>query len=394
MNARAAAEEIFRAGVARVRPERLMGPALGGLDLSRVDRIFVIGAGKATGAMAAETEKILGDKITAGHIVVKYGHGCHLQRIRLTEAGHPTPDANGLAGADAVLRLARRAGEHDLTLCLLSGGGSALLSDGPLEEIIPLNLALVQSGAAITEINTVRKHLSRLKGGQLARAAQPSRVVSLILSDVIGDPLDVIASGPTAPDPSTRQDALDVLRKYGLQTNLPFAETPKPGDPIFQRVENRVIGNNQMALEACRFKAAELGWNPRIVTASLEGDVANAAQEILDAALGAPKRSCLLFGGEPTVKVTGPGRGGRSQRLALLAADRLRNHPGITLLAAGTDGTDGPTDAAGAVVDSNTRPTARDLRGFDSYDFFQRAGGHIITGPTLTNVMDLIVVLT
>ena len=421
MNARRAAEEIFRAGVAAVAPDRLVRLALDRLRLRLApeSNLYVIGAGKSSAIMAKEVEAEFGERITAGWVVVKYGHACPLERIKITEAGHPTPDANGFAGAAEVLQLAQRAGERDLVLCLLSGGGSALLADCPEgsspEDVAQMNRLLVRSGADISEINAVRKHLSEIKGGQLARAAQPARVLSLILSDVIGDPLDVIASGPTVPDASTFNDALAVIEKYGLQEEAPQsllrrlregaagwrAETPKPGDALFENVQNGIIGNNVIALEACRKKAASLGFSAQVVTASLSGDSAAAVRQILEAAWRASASTCLIFGGETTLQVTGAGQGGRNQHLALAAAIQLADKPGITFLAAGTDGTDGPTDAAGAVVDSATTPSARGggidpvhcLKTFDSHPFFRRAGGHIITGPTLTNVMDIVIVL-
>jgi glycerate-2-kinase len=279
-----------------------------------------------------------------------------------------------------------------------------------------LHRLLVRSGAGIAEINCVRKHLSQIKGGQLARAARRGRVMSLILSDVIGDAPDVIASGPTAPDTSTFSDALAVVERHGLGQQLPPAllqylregaagshpETPKPGDAIFANVSNRVIGNNQTALEACQKKAMELGFESRIVTNTLSGDAGLAAKRVLEEAHSGSSRTCLLFGGETTVKVTGDGLGGRCQHLALAAALELAQGTGITLLAAGTDGSDGPTDAAGAVVDCGTRAEARKvgldaaefLGRFDSYHFFKQTGGHVKSGPTRTNVMDIVIVLT
>jgi glycerate 2-kinase len=421
VNPRDATREIFLAGLAGVRPDRLIRRHLASLEIDSASTasLCVVGAGKAAGIMAQEVEALLGGRITAGHVVVKYRHACPLRHIQLTEAGHPTPDANSFRGAAEVLGLAEQAGERDVVLCLLSGGASALLSDCPAgippNEIVKLNELLVRCGADIAEMNAVRKHLSQIKGGQLARAAHPARVASLILSDVIGDPLDVIASGPTAPDTSTFQDAWAVLEKFNLDAEVGAAvrqhikdgmagrhpETPKPGDAVFQRVTNRIIGNIRTALEACQQKATELGFDTRIVDDALHGDAAAAAASVLKTVEVASCNTCLLFGGETTVKVAGSGTGGRNQHLALAAALQLESRPGITLLAAGTDGTDGPTDAAGAVVDSQTVPAARArgidaehcLRNFDSHRFFQQAGGQILTGPTLTNVMDVVIVL-
>jgi hydroxypyruvate reductase/glycerate 2-kinase len=287
--------------------------------------------------------------------------------------------------------------------------------------MISLNNLLINSGAGIKEINAVRKHLSAVKGGQLARAVSPGTLISLILSDVAGDPLDVIASGPTAPDLSTFKQAIDVLEKYSLSQfvsgeilkylhegemgNRP--ETPKPGDPLFEKTHNILIGNINLALEAAKRKALEFNLNPIIINDQLEGDVSLVAEYILQTSLkfkenkNEIKPGCLLFGGETTVKMTGKGLGGRNQHLALLSAILLKNRPGIIILSAGTDGTDGPTEAAGAVVDSDTVPDAlsknispeKYLNEFDSYHFFRKAGGHIITGPTMTNVMDMVVVI-
>ncbi|MEI8224764.1 MAG: glycerate kinase [Bacteroidota bacterium] len=436
MNRRTIAEQIFLAGVESVLPENLITKEMALKDnclvighlnfsLELIDNIYVIGAGKASAMMAVEAEKILGSRITEGHIVVKYGHSSKLKYIRVTEAGHPVPDSNGFKATRAIMEIAGMAKRNDLVVCLLSGGGSALLPDFPEgsspEEMIKLNDLLINSGACIKEINAVRKHLSLVKGGQLARAVCPATLVSLILSDVPGDPLDVIASGPTAPDPTTYQQAMDVLDKYDLTASVPVGilkylkegaagkrpETPKPGDHVFEKTYNHLIGTNRLALEAAKQKASEFNINPVIIDDHLQGDTSSVAEYIVETSLkfkidkNEMKPVCLLFGGETTVKMTGRGLGGRNQHLALLCAILLQNHPGITILSAGTDGTDGPTDAAGAVVDSDTVTgalsknidPAKYLRDFDSYHFFKKAGGQIITGPTMTNVMDIIVVI-
>jgi glycerate 2-kinase len=430
------AEEIFIAGVERVIPDKLItgelsltGSSLviGQLDFSleTINNIFVIGAGKASALMAYEVEKVIGDRITAGHVVVKYGHSCKLNYINISEAGHPEPDSNGFRASVEILGIAERAKGNDLVICLLSGGGSALLPDYPEgsspEEIKKTNTLLVNSGASIKEINAVRKHISRIKGGQLARRVYPATLVSLILSDVPGDPLDVIASGPTSPDPTTYQQALDVLENFDLVFKTPEGllkhlrdgaagdnpETPKEGDMIFNSTHNLLMGTNRMALEASKLKALDYNINALIVDDQLQGDTTSVAEYIVETSLkfqedkNEVKPVCLLFGGETTVKMTGKGLGGRNQHLALLCALLLENHQGITILSAGTDGTDGPTTAAGAVVDSDTIIFARSkkmdpekyVREFDSYHFFRKAGGHIITGPTRTNVMDILVVL-
>jgi glycerate 2-kinase len=436
MDNRTIAEQIFLAGVERVLPDRLISMAMYlqnnrlsindfSLNLDLVENIYVIGAGKASALMAAEVESILGDRIAEGHIVVKHGHSCKLKKIKVTEAGHPVPDANGFSATRSILKIAGKATKNDLVICLLSGGGSALLADFPEgsspEEIMIVNNLLVNCGASIGEINTVRKHLSTVKGGQLAKAVYPGIIVSLILSDVIGDRLDVIASGPTVPDPTTFQMAIEVLNKYNITEAVPKGiidylrdggngkrpDTPTMTDPVFEKTWNILIGNNRLALEAARKKATTLNINSEIISDHIDGDISDVSEYIVSAALkfksdnSVSKPLCLLYGGEPTVKVYGKGTGGRNQHLALYCASLLRGHKGITILSAGTDGNDGPTAAAGSVVDCNTLNNALSrgimadeyLREFDSFNFFRKAGGHIITGATMTNVMDIIVVL-
>jgi glycerate 2-kinase len=436
MNNRIIAEQIFLSGVESVVPSHLIPDVLhleGNIlhikhlqfPLKNINCIYVIGAGKASAAMAFEVEKILGSLITDGHIVVKYGHSCKLKQIKVTEAAHPVPDSNGFKATDSILKIARKTKADDLVLCLLSGGGSALLADFPSgsspAEITNLNDLLVKSGACIQEINAVRKHLSMVKGGQLARAVFPATLVSLILSDVAGDQLDVIASGPTTPDPTTFKQALEVIAKFNLMSEVPSGilkylkdgeaglnpETPKFSDTVFERIDNLLIGTNRLALEAAKQKALEHNINALIIDDQLQGDTSSIADYIVETAQEFKKNEdevkpvCLLFGGETTVKMTGKGKGGRNQHLALQIALLLKNLPGITVLSAGTDGNDGPTGAAGAVVDSDTVTNAESddidpvkfLNDFDSYHFFKKAGGHIITGPTMTNVMDIIVVI-
>ncbi len=426
------AEQIFQAAVESVLPDKLIQQKVSirnstlvisplEFSLATIQNTFVIGAGKASALMTREIENILDDRISGGHVVTKYGHACELKHITITEAGHPTPDENGYSATQKILDIAHHAKENDLIICLISGGGSALLTDFPegssLKDIILTNDLLLKSGADIKEMNAVRKHLSKVKGGQLAKAAFPATVVSLILSDVLGDPIDTIASGPTAPDNSTFEDAWQVLDKYNLLSVIPESiknyltksepETPKAGDPVFSKTNNIIIGNNKLALEAASRKANALGINSFIITLELQGDTALAANQIVNTALrfqkddSVRKPCCLLFGGETTLQVTGNGIGGRNQHLALSAALLLKNQKGITLVSAGTDGTDGPTTAAGAIVDAATVVKAiaseidpeRYLTDFDSFHFFEKAGGHVITGPTMTNVMDLVVVI-
>jgi len=436
MQNRQAAEKIFMAGVRSVLPEKLItrilrleGQVLKAGDyeitLEGIRDIYVIGAGKASAAMGHYVETVLGDRISGGHIVVKYDHSCKLGRIEVSEAGHPVPDENGFRASVRIREIAEKAGENDLVICLLSGGGSSLMADIPdgllPEELYIINNLLIRSGASINEINCVRKHLSNLKGGQLARIVWPARLLTLIISDVIGDPPEVIASGPTVPDPSTFRDALRVIEDFELKPDLTTGlikylsdgaeglhpETPKPGDPVFDGTINILAGTILTALQAASVEAGRLGYRPFIIDNALAGDVEIVSESLIAAALSfrdnidIEKPVCLLYGGETTIKVTGRGVGGRNQHLALSTAMRLMNVPGITFLAAGTDGTDGSSDAAGAVVDSLTVPDSLAmnldpesfLSGFDSYNYFRLAGGQIVTGPTYTNVMDLVVIL-
>jgi glycerate 2-kinase len=436
MDNRIKAERIYVSGVRSVMPEKLISRnmsvegsvlKIGDLNFSLEDirKIYVIGAGKASAAMGHYVENILGNRITEGHIVVKYKYSCKLRKIKVTEAGHPIPDLSGIRATKDILRIARQATENDLVICLISGGGSALMADLPEgclpEELIIVNNLLIRSGASINEINTVRKHLSEVKGGQLVRAIWPAASVSLILSDVIGNPLDVIASGPTVPDSTTFGEALKILSDYQLTNYITASvlnylkegesgirpETPKPGDPLFTKTFNILAGTNLIALEAAKETAIDLDYNTFIIESEMWGDVGYLGQCIVDTALTyknnneIKKPVCLLYGGEPTIKVSGEGLGGRNQHLALSAAIKLQNKPGITILSAGTDGTDGPTKAAGAVVDSDTVPLALSINAdpekylseFDSFNFFRVTGGQIITGPTFTNVMDLVVVI-
>jgi len=386
-------------------------------------RLFVVGFGKAACPIAKATEDSFGDLIETGSVITKYGHCSNylLKHVRVYEAGHPVPDKNGLDGTEEIVRLLRDAGDDTLVVCLISGGGSALLVSPPegisLAEKQEITVLLLRSGADIHELNTVRKHISRVKGGRLAEIAYPAHVISLIISDVIGDRLDVIASGPTSADHSTYADALSVLEKYRLMDVCPESifthlsrgakgllhETPKEGDVIFERVENTIIGNNQMAIEAAKKKAEEMGFHAEILSTAVSGEARNVGKRLAREAMeirkarSAGRPICLISGGETTVTVHGNGRGGRNMELALAFAIEVEGIDGITLLSAGTDGTDGPTDAAGAIVDGQTTRKARNLgldpetylRHNDSYTFFKRIGELFITGPTGTNVMDV-----
>lgn len=430
---RAAGLAIFRAALEAGDVTRLLSAAVRlegsrlvvagrAFDLERVRRLLVVGAGKASGAMAQTLERLLGERIADGLVVVKEGALYPTRRIRQVEASHPIPDERGLRAAEGIVELARSAGPEDLVLCLISGGGSALtplpVAGVGLEEKRRVTRLLLEAGATINELNAVRKHLSRIKGGQLARAAAPAPVVSLLLSDVIGDPLDVIASGPTAPDDSTYAGALEILGRFGLLEDVPASvrrhletgargeipETPKAGDPLFARVLNVVIGNNSLVVERAVEEAQRQGLTPLLLTRSLQGEArevgrafASFVKEVVGSGRPIPPPACLIAGGETTVTVRGDGRGGRCQELCLAAALELQDLPGILVLAAGTDGTDGPTDAAGALADGQTVARARalglDPRGAlqanDSYAFFQTLGDLIVTGATRTNLMDL-----
>ena len=428
---------IFRAGLAAVDPAAavrahvsLAGDRLrigdAAYDLSQVRNVVVVGNGKASAHMAGAIEDVLGDRVTGGWVNVKAGHGLDLDRIHVHEAGHPVPDEAGVSGALKIMEMVRAAGADDLVLCCISGGGSALLplpAEGlTLDAKQAVTRELLGCGATINELNAVRKHLSGIKGGQLARAAAPAGTASLVLSDVIGDPLDTIASGPTAPDPTTFADALAVIERYDLLGRAPRSvidhlrkgvagdvqETPKPGDPLFDGVRNVLVGNNRAAIAACRREAESLGYRPVVLTSTLQGEASQAAgmlaaagEEALAAGQAAAASACLICGGETTVTIRGTGKGGRNQEFALAAAVALDGKPGLTLLAAGTDGTDGPTDAAGAFADGDTcrraealgLHAAEFLANNDSYHFFDPLGDLLKTGPTGTNVMDLYLLL-
>ncbi len=395
-------------------------------DLSTYRNIYVVGAGKAAAKMTRAVEEFLGERISTGIVIVKYGHSLPVTRVAMVEAAHPLPDRAGVEGTRRIVDLLEKAREDDLVFLLISGGGSALLTlpaDGlTLEDKQRTTQALLNCGATIQEINAVRKHLSKIKGGRLARLASPATMVSLILSDVIGDELESIASGPTVPDKTTFSDCVGIIQRYGLQNIIPVtvrellehgakgavAETPKAADPAFHKARNVVVGSNRLALEAAKQKAEALDYNSVLLSSFIDGEArviaavhAAIAKEIL--ATGNPVRrpACILSGGETTVTVRGTGLGGRNQEFALAAAIAIDGLEEVAVLSAGTDGTDGPTDAAGAIVDGATLERARArginaddcLRRNDSYHFLEAVGDLLITGPTLTNVMDLRVVL-
>lgn len=434
---REAAREIIDAAIDAVRPEECIRRVFQSedqvlrvgdvrLDLGEVERMYVVGFGKASARMARAVEEILGPRITKGVVITADGYKVPTEKIRVYEAGHPLPDRRGLSAASELLSLAAEAGERDLVIVLISGGGSALLpapAEGiSLEDLIVTNELLLRSGAVIQEINTVRKHLSRAKGGQLARLAQPARVVALILSDVVGDPLDSIASGPTVPDPTTFADAVGVLCCYGIWDQVPesvrvhlergaageIPETPKPGDPCFARVLNLIVGSGRHAAEAALKKGEELGFRGLILTTTLEGEarevgrvVAAMARELRRYERPISPPALLVLAGETTVTVKGRGKGGRNQELALSAALGIEGLRDVVVASVGTDGRDGPTDAAGGIVDGNTaariRAAGLDPRALlldnDSYRALAASGDLLVTGPTGTNVADLVLVL-
>ncbi len=432
-NARPIAWEVMRAALAAVDPaeavRRIMrrdGETLivagHHYDLRDYQRIIVVGAGKASAPMARAVEEILGLRVTTGHVNVKHGHLDHTQRIALHEAAHPVPDQSGIDGTARIVALLEGAGDTDLVICLISGGGSALMllpEDGiTLADYRALTDALLRSGADITRINTIRKHVERVKGGRLAQLAAPAEILALVLSDVVGNPLDFIASGPTVPDTTTFADALQVLTDFDLVGKVPapveerlragaagdLPETPKPGDPIFRKTRTVVIGSNEIAAAAAIARATELGFETLHLTSFLEGEAREAARFVVAiareiAGRGRPLAppAMVLCGGETTVTVRGQGRGGRNQELALAAGLAMRSVPCTLIAALATDGSDGPTDAAGGFADAGSvarllaagiEPRSS-LAANDSYEALARAGDLIVTGPTNTNVNDL-----
>ncbi|MGH1363906.1 MAG: glycerate kinase type-2 family protein [Calditrichia bacterium] len=429
---------ILKAGINAVRPNRLISDLVSldenvlqikeqTFNLSGYKRILVVGAGKASAHMAEALEEQLGDRIDDGLVITKYDHSATCKTIRLREAGHPVPDKNGIEATRELLELVESAEADDLVICLLSGGGSALLEFLPvsisLEDLQNITSALLGCGADIEELNTVRKHLSRVKGGQLLRAIDPATCITLIISDVIGDALESIASGPTAADTTTFEDTWNVIQKYNLVDKLPPAivkhfgsgrssqipDTIKPGDPLLKRTHNIILGNNMLALDAAEKIAAQAGYKTLVLTGRLQGEARVTAKQVADNVRESLKGdgvvarpACLMFGGETTVTLRGDGKGGRNQEFALSAMLALEDvSESFVLLSCGTDGTDGPTDAAGAIISPYswhlTRMANLDPRNYlsnnDAYTFFQQINGLIRTGPTGTNVMDIGIVL-
>ncbi len=406
---------IIRYGINSVTPSSLFGNKAGMiedrfyidnqiLELSRYNNIFLTGAGKAAAYMAEGIEKLLGERITGGIVAVKYGHTANLKYVRQIEAGHPLPDSNSFAAGEKIFALLNKAGKNDLVIFLLSGGGSALM-EKLLDYISPVQFQditdqLLRSGANIAEINTVRMSLSMLKGGQLANITHPADAVILIISDVPGDDPAIIASGPFYQNNAKTGSAADILGKYkiGYPSGL-----KKPNPPVLKKKYPHIIlGGNDDALEAAKEKAKSIGYYTKIFSGGLTGELNLIADKICNEIVSEKRRNhnrpvALLWGGEPTVKVTGKGTGGRNTHLALTILARLKDSLDYTFISSGTDGTDGPTDAAGAIVSSELwRKIAESgpdpvkyLHAFDSYNFFKKTGSLIITGPTGTNVMDI-----
>ena len=408
----------------------LIGDAV--YDLAAYRYVYIVGFGKAATPMAEAALQILDGRVHAGVVVTKYGHGskknAFVKPIIVLEAGHPVPDEAGRAAAQKIIDLLQHAEENDLVICLISGGGSALLTlpaEGvSLTDLQDMTNVLLRCGASIHELNTIRKHLSQVKGGQLARWAAPATIVSLVVSDVVGSALDIIASGPTVPDNTSWADAWAVVERHALIDVLPervearlqgglrgyLPDTPKPGDVIFERTQTLIVADNALAAEVARQKAVELGFNSAILTTYLEGEAREVAKVVV--ALGremiASDRpvlspACLILGGETTVTIRGSGMGGRNQELALAAAlilKRLSEGDRLIIVSLATDGTDGPTDSAGAIVDSTTvergsrltLTASKHLANNDSYPYLQAVGDLLLTGPTCTNVNDLVFV--
>lgn len=429
--------EIFDCGVLAVDPgegikryvslnNNILAVGEKSYDLREIKDIYVVGAGKGAASMGKALEDILGDRIKDGVINVKYGYTADLKRIRLNEAGHPIPDEKGMKGAREIIDLLKKTGEDDLVICLITGGASALLplpAEGiSLKDKQLITDLLLRCGASIREINSIRKHISGIKGGNMARAAYPSRLITLILSDVIGDIIDIIGSGPTVHDNSTYSDCMEIFKNYDLTEDIPASiirqmerginreieETPSADDPIFSWYQNIIIGGNILTLKASLEKANSLGYNALILSSFIEGETADVAKvhaaiakEIISSGSPLSPPACVISGGETTVTIHGEGKGGRNQEFVLAAAIEIDGLNNVVILSGGTDGTDGPTDAAGAIADGSTAGKAKKmgldpynyLRNNDSYHFFQKTKDLLITGPTNTNVMDLRVVL-
>lgn len=394
-------------------------------DLDSFENIYVVGAGKATAPMAKAVENMIKRKIE-GLVIVKYGYTEKLENISLIEAAHPVPDENGLIGAEKIAEILENATEHDLVISLISGGGSALMPLPPqkitLQDKQKTTDVLLKCGATIHEMNAIRKHLSLLKGGGAARLAYPAEVINIMISDVVGDDMDVIASGPFVPDSSTFAGALAIVDKYELQKDIPgsvieylkegvdgkVAETPKATDLCFSKMKNIIAASNIISLQAAARKAVELGYNTTILSSMIEGEAEDVAlvhsaiaKEVLLTENPLKKPACILSGGEVTVTIKGKGLGGRNMEFAMHSIKQVAGFKNVLLASIGTDGGDGPTDAAGAYVTDNSYALCREksidiekyIEENDSYHLFEKSGHLIKTGPTNTNVMDIRIVL-
>jgi len=431
------AKTIFDAGIQAVNPNNCIKKHLKLADgilqagktnynLKEIKKLYLIGIGKASAVMAQQAEAILGRHIHDGMVITKYQHGVPLKYCQMMEAGHPVPDAEGIGATKALLELVSKADHKDLILCMISGGASALtpapakgISLADKQETTRL---LLDCGATIHEINTIRKHLSKIKAGQLCRHTNGARIISLILSDVIGDDLDIIGSGLSTPDTGSFDDCMNILKRHSIWNKIPkpvynrinagiagkVQETPKPGSPEFAIADNLIIGSLSDALYAAQREAKRQGFTPLVLSSRIQGEAREVAKVLCSIAKevsfsGSPisPPACLLSGGETTVTIKGQGKGGRNTELALAAGIELSGDSSTLLLSAGTDGTDGPTDAAGAFVDGSTIARAnfiglsasKHLADNNSYPFFQLLGDLLITGPTHTNVMDLQILL-
>jgi hydroxypyruvate reductase len=423
------AETILRLAIEAVEPARLVRDALAARESQRPlrGRIQLIGFGKAAAAMARGAVGALGDRIDGGVLIVPAGEESQAPGgLEVFGGGHPLPDQGGVAGSRAIRQLVQEASEEDLLICLASGGGSSLLSvppDGiPMEDLQQVTRLLLGTGATIGEINCVRKHLDELKGGRLAKEVAPARVLTLVLSDVPGDSLDIIASGPLVPDPTSVGEAVAVLRSYGLWDRVPHSvrgyldrgvcgelpEAPKKADRCFDRIETVIVGNGHTASQAACAAAEELGYDAQLLSTTLVGEAQEAGKFLAETALtltrladGDRPPTCVITCGETSVTVHGDGIGGRNQELALGAAIGLEGLPGVLLASMGTDGIDGPTEAAGAVVTGETRRRSRELgmdcestlARNDAYSLLRALDDLIVSGPTGTNVSDIQVLL-
>lgn len=403
MTLREQSNEIIRKSIREVLPDAAVARALKGIAFP--GRVILIAVGKAAWQMARTAWEVLGERIDDGMIITKYGHlGGPLGHLSCAEAGHPVPDGNGFRATQRALEMVSGLEATDTVLFLLSGGGSALF-EAPLisgEELRDITNQLLACGADITQINTVRKRLSGVKGGRFAEICAPARVYAVVLSDIVGDPLDMIASGPACPDSSTCEQALEIVRRYRLQLSdrameCLHRETPK----VLTNVTTEITGSVRQLCRAAAEAARELGYEPRILTAELTCEAKAAGVMLASEIKKCPPGTALIAGGETVVRITGTGRGGRNQELALAAASELEGMENVCLFSIGSDGTDGPTDAAGGYVDGSTASVLRQqglqigkvLEDNDAYRALQKTGGLIFTGPTGTNVNDVAVAL-